>query len=74
MSGTPCERMQLAAVIPCALALEPAALRDALDDPQAAIATADAITASTLMKLWRAPLGGSLLRVSRMSKSFHLRL
>jgi hypothetical protein len=60
--GTPCERMQSVNLISCAAALEPPALCDALEDPQAVIATADAITASTLTELWRWPLGGSVFR------------
>ena len=59
--GTPCERMQSAALIPAPAALEPDALCEVLDDPQAAIATEYVIAAHTLKRRWRSLLRGSVV-------------
>ena len=68
--GTPCERMQSAYAIPRA-PLKPPPLCEGLEDPQAAIAIADAIAPSMIKGLWRL-LGGLPVRASGMSLSFGL--
>ncbi len=52
--GTPCERMHSANLSAAVTGLEAVVCVGVLDDPQAAIATAQQVTASAITRAWQA--------------------